>query len=475
MDPSERQTPEAASLSEQRTTLVVAMITSFITSFYGSALNLSVPAIGAEFNVSASLVGWVVEVFILTVAAVSVPFGSIADRVSKKRILITGIAVFSFAALACGFSVNIVMLLILRAVGGVGAAMIFATNAAVLISATPPQNRGKVIGLQTSAVYVGLSLGPVLGGALNTNLGWRSIFFVSFAICMASLFSAITKLPKEKPSDETVGEVLAADAPGNAFYVLMVVCLMLGLSYATQFPKGPAFLALGALFTVLFIRRELRAERPAIRIDMFTRNKPFTFMNVATMLNYGAMFVISYSVSLLLQVVYGYTAQAAGLIMITQPVIMAVAAPLTGRLSDKVDAGRLAACGMGVCALSLFLMTFLRDGTPVVQIVLTLVVCGIGMGLFSSPNMNAIMRTVDKKDFGFATSIVSTMRTMGSTACMAIITMIVTLYLGRLALSEAPPDQMLKVMHTVFIINTLFCIAGIFISLTGRRKAAKGR
>ncbi|MDO4545065.1 MAG: MFS transporter [Bacillota bacterium] len=451
--------PEDKSI--QKMTILVVVVTAFITTFTGSALNLSIPDIGHEFGVSAGLVGWLVTGYTLAVAAFSVPLGRLADITCRKTVLVTGIAIFVACCIAAVFSVSMIMLLVVRILQGIGASMIFSTNMAVLISAFPGNKRGRVLGYSLAATYVGLSAGPVVGGILNHNLGWKSIFILTGALGIIAFLAALLKLPKEKA--ESGGKSM--DIPGNLLYVCFIVLLMYGLS---EIGKGviPAVLAAAGIgFGILFVRRELKAEEPAVKVIMFKENIGYAFSNLSALLNYGATFAISYLISIYLQVVMGYSSQTAGLIMIAQPAIMAVLSPLAGRVSDRFSPFKMSSLGMAFCAAGAGMFIFLREDTSLVLIIVALVITGFGFSLFSSPNTNAVMSYVEKEDYGVASSILATMRSIGHTLSMVIVTIVVTRFLADVPLAEADPQILVRVINISFIIFTAICVAGVFISL----------
>lgn len=445
----------------QRITVAVAVITSFITTFTGSALNLSVPAIGEEFHVSAGFVGWLITGYTLAVAAFSVPMGRIADITCRKKVLVTGIVIFTLCCAGSFFAPSMVMLMIIRMIQGVGASMIFSTNTAVLLSAFPGSVRGRVIGYSLASTYVGLSSGPVVGGFLNYYLGWRSIFAVTGILAFVALLMAALKLPEDK-REKKGGSF---DAKGNILYLISVLMLMYGLA---EIGKGglPVFIAaVGVLLGILFVRHEARAEDPAVKVMLFRENKGYAFSNLAALLNYGATFAISYLISIYLQVIMGYSSQTAGLIMISQPVIMAVLSPVMGRLSDRFSPFGLSSFGMGFCAVGTVIFIFVGENTELWIIIAALVITGLGFALFSSPNTNAVMSCVEKEDYGVASSVLATMRSIGHTLSMVIVTVVVTRYMGRVSLNDASPENLIDVINTSFIIFTVICLTGVFISL----------
>lgn len=447
--------------NEQRVTLFVNIVTAFITTFTGSALNLSVPDIGNEFAVSAGLVGWLVTAYMLASAAFSVPFGRIADVTSRRKVLVTGIFIFALSSLASAFAWNMKIIIVARAVQGFGASMIFSTNMAILISAFPEERRGHVLGCSTASTYIGLSAGPVIGGLCNHYLGWRSIFILTFLISILVFAIAVMKLPK----DESKSEAVSYDIIGNVLYIGMIVCVLYGISAFSAGMTAKIMLLLGICLMVMFARHELRTENPVVKLKLFTDNPAYTFSNAAALLNYGATFAISYLMSIYLQVVMGYSSQEAGMILVVQPVVQAVLSPYAGKLSDRFSPYKLASLGMGVCAVCLLLFSFISEETKLWCIISVLVAAGAGFAMFSSPNTNAVMACVKKDDYGVASSLLATMRNIGHTLSMSIVTAVVGIYMGTAALADAEPVLLIRTMHTCFIIFTGICVVGTFISL----------
>lgn len=466
---------------QQKTILFVVITTAFITTFTGSALNLSVPDMGEYFGVSATTVGWLVTGYTLVVAAMSVPFGRISDLTGRKRVLVLGILLFGASSLAAMFGFAMWMIISLRILQGIGGAMIFSTNTAVLISSFPGADRGKVLGYSLAATYVGLSAGPVVGGILNHSFGWRSIFALTAFIAGIVLIIAWRKLPGDADvlPGGSLSEKEAAAAPGrrsfdmagSLLYIGMIVTVMYGLSEFSMNILPVTLVAIGLVLAFLFVRRELAEEDPVIQVRIFKQNIAYSFSNLAALLNYGATFAISYLISIYLQVVMGYSSQTAGFILIVQPVIMAVLSPYAGRLSDKFSPFKLASGGMGLCAAGVLIFSFVTEETRLWVIIAALVVTGLGFALFSSPNTNAVMACVEQKDYGVASSILATMRSIGHTLSMVIVTFIVSRYMGSAALAEAEPAQLVNVMHTCFLIFTVICAVGIFISLKRKSDA----
>jgi EmrB/QacA subfamily drug resistance transporter len=445
----------------QKTTLSVVVITAFLTTFIGSALNLSIPAIGIEFKTSAAMIGWVVTGYILSSAAFSVPFGRLSDITGRKRTLVLGILVFSIFSGLSAISWSMASLLVCRVLQGVGASMIFSTNTAVLISAFPPEKRGVVLGYSVSSTYLGLTAGPVLGGLLNHYVGWRSIFIVTFVLGLIISFIAYKKLENKEP--EAKAEKM--DGIGNLLYVFMILSIMYGLSSITSNSYAWLLIAGGLILLFVFIKHELKIKHPIIEVRLFYKNQAYLLSNLAALMNYGATFALGYLLSIFLQLVLHFDSQIAGLVLICQPLIMAALSPYAGRLSDRIPPYKLASFGMGLSAIGLVAFSFISVNYSVWLIIVNLIVIGVGFAFFSSPNTNAVMSHVEKKDYGVASSILATMRSLGHTSSMVAVTLIMSSHLGSATFAQANPADLVAAMRVAFIFFSVICFVGVFISL----------
>jgi len=447
--------------TQKRSGILVGVSTSFITAFAGSALNLAIPDMGVHFHMGAASVGWLITIYSLIVAAFAVPFGKIADTVSRRNVLIAGIITFALASVMAAFSPNTVIILIARIFQALGSAMIFATSMPVAISVFPPNERGKAIGLVTSGVYVGLSVGPVLGGVLNSNFGWQSIFIFGAIVSIFALIITVKGLSRDVMEQKNAMQ----DIEGNVIYIFMIASFIYGLTSLNSSKFGPVFIAVSILLCVFFVRTELKASNPMIDVRIFASNKTYTLSNVTALFNYSATFGLGYLTSIYLQVVLGLPSQIAGFVLITQPAFMAILSPKMGKLSDRIPPYKLASAGMGLCALALFSFVFVKENTSVFFIIAALAVAGTGIALFSSPNTNVVMSCVPPTKFAVANSILSTMRTTGQSAGMAIVTIVVTAIVGNTSLYEVEPAALIHTIHISFLIFTVLCVAGIFMSL----------
>ncbi|MFO7620147.1 MAG: MFS transporter [Bacteroidales bacterium] len=444
----------------KRSVLLVSAFAAFLTPFLGSAINLALPAIGRDFNASAVELGWIPGSFILSSAIFLLPFGRVADIVGRKKIFTAGIILFTFSTFLIIFSWDIKSLLFLRVMQGISSAMIFGTSLAILTSVFGPGERGRAMGINITAVYSGLSGGPVIGGLLTQYFGWRSIFAFLVPLGIISIWLIFKKIRTEWA--DAKGEKF--DWRGSVIYGVSLASFMYGFSKLPS-TSGWVFLVSGVLLGLLFVFFEMRVPNPVFDIRLMLRNRVFAFSGIAALIHYSATSATGFFISLYLQYLKGFDAQTAGFIMISQPVLMALLSPLAGRLSDKFNPGIIASSGMALTSAGLILLCFVNGDTSIVMIVPLLAMMGIGFALFSSPNSNAIMSSVDKKHYGIASGVVGTMRMVGQMLSMGIAMMILALFIGRQAITPVTYPGFLTGMRTGFIIFSGLCILGIFASL----------
>lgn len=449
--------------ANNRVILIACMITAFITSFMSSALNLSVPSLENYFSSNASTVSWVVAAYTLTVAALSLPIGKIADSRGRRIVFLTGAIGFSIFSFLSIFSKSIGMIIAFRVLQGSSAAMIFATQNAILISAFPHSVQGKMLGSSVAATYVGLTAGPVFGGMLNTYFGWKAIFLVSSGIAFIAFILSIFVIPEDKIEVTNSGK---PDYIGSLMYVAAVFMSLFGMSNITASNLAKPIFAAGIVFIALFFMYESKRENPIMKVSMFTGSKTFTFSNIAALLNYGATFAISYTLSIYLQMVKGFSSNIAGLVLILMPAIQAVLSPVMGSISDRVRPAYLASFGMGLCAAALGMFSFVSENSSISYIGAALVIAGTGFAMFSSPNNNAIMNCVEPKDYGIANSIIATMRNYGQSSGMAIINIITVLILGNGTLEAARSADIISMIHISFVVFSIICVVGIVFSMS---------
>ena len=446
--------------SHKKTVLFVATFAAFLTPFLGSAVNLALPSIGRDLNANAISLGWVISSFILASAVFLLPFGRLADIIGRKKVFSTGIFLFTISTFLIVFSQSITYLITLRIVQGMSSAMIFGTSLAIITSVFQPGERGKAMGINITAVYLGLSLGPVIGGILTQYFGWRSIFAFLIPFGILSLILIKTKIKTEWA--DSAGERF--DWPGSLVYGAALSSFMYGFSKLPS-TAGWIFLGSGIVMAVVFLIVEEKTSTPVFDVRLILHNRVFAFSGMAALINYSATSATGFFISLYLQYLKGFDARTAGLIMISQPIAMMLLSPVAGKLSDRKNPGIIASFGMGIIAAGLVLLCFITNTTPNYLIVMLLILMGIGFGLFSSPNSNAIMSSVEKRHLGVASGVVGTMRMVGQMMSMGIAMMLISLFLGDKSITPETYPGLVSAMHTGFLIFSGLSILGVFASL----------
>ena len=448
-------------MAYEKIVLLIVTATSFVTPFMGSALNIAIPAIGAEFSSSATVLSWVATSYILATATCLLPAGRFADINGRSRVYKTGIFIFSASTLLCGAVDSIGGLIFMRILQGIGGSFIFSTGIALLAAVYPPESRGKALGFATASTYVGLSAGPVVGGLISFHLGWRFIFWLS-AILGFLVFAMAYRFLRKEPS-AAAGERF--DTVGCVLYMCGLVISLYGFAFLVDGLLPRLMLGIGLLLLAGFVRYELRRDHPLLEIRLFTENLTFAFSNLAAMINYSATFAIGFLASLHLQVVMGLDSRAAGWVMLSQPMLMALFSPFAGRLSDRVEPRIVASGGMALTTLGLMMFIFVDQQTTLPVIMGELALIGLGFAFFSSPNNNAIMGAVGKDKYGVAASSLATMRMSGQALSMSTVALIMAMHGGKEALASQSVDKILASTQSALVVFTLLSTAGIYFSL----------
>ncbi len=444
--------------SKQISVISVVAITSFMGTFLISSINIALPAIEQTFGLNAVTLSWVISAFLLATAMFLLPAGKLADIAGIRRLFKTGLFVFTAASLLCGLSGSGTQLISFRFLQGIGAALTTTTGPAILVTSFSQQHRGAVLGIAVAAVYLGLAFGPFAGGLLTEYAGWRSIFYVSvFLGALAILFSMLYLGRDDANSSHQKTPLLR----GTVFYMLGLIALVYGSSEIPDL-HGWLLIAGGIAALILFWNTEHRSPRPVIETRLYTRNRLFAFSNLAALINYSATFAIVFLLSLYLQKTQGLSPRHAGLVLVAQPAVMALFSPVAGRLSDRIQPRYLTAVGMTICTTGLAAFSFLTGQTSLAFIIGVLIWVGLGFALFSSPNMNTIMSSVDKSRFGLASGSAATMRVLGQIVSMSIATLFFAAIMGKTALEKVPDALFLKAVSLAFICFAVINAAGIY-------------
>jgi len=440
--------------------LFITAMSSFLTPLMGSAVNLALPALGREFAMDAVTLAWVSTAYLLSAAAFLVPFGRIADIYGRKRVFLCGIGALTVTSLLCGLAPSAGFLIAFRVLQGIGGSMIFGTGVAILTSVYPASQRGRALGINTAAVYLGLSMGPFLGGLVTQHLGWRYVFFMNLPICLFIITLVLSKLKGEWAGAR--GEKI--DIVGSGIYTLSITSLIYGLSHIPS-AIGGMLVGAGVIGFLGFILWEARSKSPVLDVNLFRLNRLFAMSNLSALINYSATFAVGFLMSLYLQYVKGLSPQVAGIVMISQPAVQAIFSPLAGRLSDRVEPRIVSSAGMGLTAAGLFLLAFINQLTPMGALIGILGLLGFGFALFASPNTNAVMSSVDTRLYGVASGTLGTMRLVGNMLSMAVVMLLFALIIGKTRITHENTSAFLASARVAFLVFSGVCALGIIPSM----------
>jgi EmrB/QacA subfamily drug resistance transporter len=446
--------------------LWIIFLSASLVPFTGSAINLALPELARHFSMNAVTTSWVNTAYLITTAIFQVPFARLADLFGRKKIFFCGLLLFALSSCLCTLAWSSAGLLIFRSFQGLGSAMIFGTNVAILTSIVAPAKRGQALGIQTMVVYISLASGPFFGGLLTSAVGWQSIFYVPALLALVTAGLGFLFLKGEWT--EAKGE--GFDWLGTIIYAIALFGLIYGF---TRLPglEGIIWLLIGAAGFVGFVKQENRCRFPVFNMNIFKGNKVFVFSSTAALINYSATSATAFMISLYLQHIRGLSPHSAGLILISQAITQSCCTYFSGKYSDKTSPFKLATTGMLIIVIGLLGLVFLSATTPLWGLIVMLVLMGIGFGIFASPNMNIIMSAVDKRQYGQASATTGTVRQIGHAFSMSIATLAIYSQIGNAKITSDLHPQFMTSLHITFITFFLLCIVGTYAStVSGRQK-----
>lgn len=452
-------------------TLVLAISTfgGFLVTFMASAVNIALPLIEEEFHVSAVTLSWISLAYTLMAGATLLPAGRAADMIGRIRFYAFGMTLFTVISFASAFAPSAGVLLVLRGIHGVALAITWSTAAALVVEAYPAESRGRALGLNVAGIYLGLTLGPVLGGLIIHNLGWRSLFLVLGALGAVNLSIQLWRLRGVRAGKPQPGRF---DLVGSLAYAGGLVALLLGFSLLPGL-AGVILLVVGVAGLAGFVWWEDRAADPLLDIDLFRHNRVFAYSNAAALINYAATFAMIFLLSLYLQYNRGLNAQSAGYTLVAGTFVQSAMSPIAGRLADRLQARYVASVGMAICALGLLALGFLTATTPYWHIIAMTCVLGMGFALFASPNNYIVMSSLEPRRLAMGSSTLAAMRLAGQSMSMGLATLVLALQVGGRGIEPADHPQVLAGVRMSFLIFAGLCVLGLGTCLVGPRRRAQ--
>jgi EmrB/QacA subfamily drug resistance transporter len=412
-------TVERAESANKWIVLALAGTSAFMTSLDSSIVNIALPSIAHGFRVPLSgSVEWVLDGYLVVVAATLLTFGRLADMLGRKPLLLGGLALFTLGSVLCGAAPSLGVLIAARCFQGLGAAAIYSVNIAMVTRAFSAEERGRALGINMVIVALGISLGPTVGGILTSASSWRWIFYVNLpigAIVILAAWRALTERRRvERQHFDLVGATLLAVGIGA-----VTLALSFGQEWGWASFRFLAVEVLGVSALALTALVERRAPAPILSRALL-RNRVFVFANVSFVMTMLALFSIGFLLPFYFEEVRGFSTLQSGLLLTPLSLTLAAVAPLSGTFADRVGWRWQSPLGLAIACAGLLLLSTLNPSSPILYIILCLIVAGIGQALFTSPNSKAMMGTARPSEQGVASGMLATGRTIGQGLSVAV-------------------------------------------------------
>ena len=448
------------SASEMRAVLLSCCISGFIAPLLSTMMNLSLVNIGEEFDVGSHDLAYINSAFLLASVIFMVPLAKLADIIGKKKMFVMGLVVIVGGCIIACIAPNFWFVVIGRGVIGAGAASLATMSVSMIADVIPVARRGTAMGYQTMCIYLGLSMGPAIGGALNDLIGWRLLFLLSVPFAVASIYLMVVGFKGE----------IVTDPEGvldNKASVLYGIAILLSMAGIMNLPQMWAIICtlVGIVLLMFFVRNQIGNPHCLLDMSLF-KNWTFSGSCVATFMSYAANYSISFFLALYLQSIGQLSATESGFIMMFQPVVQCVLTPFSGKLTDRISNKTiLPTIGMAITSISIFSYTLYGMDTPIWMVLMSMGIGGFGFALFSAPNTTVIMSSVPRSHSSEASGMMAVMRQTGMMVSMGVAMLFISAIMGSMDnLSPETYGSFLEVMHMSMMTCLIMCLIGMVTS-----------
>jgi EmrB/QacA subfamily drug resistance transporter len=436
---------------------------SFMAALDGSVVNTILPVIKDAFHSDVAGVEWVVTVYLLVLSGLLLTFGRLGDLRGHKSVYVWGFGIFVLSSAMCGAAPSTTLLIVFRGIQAIGAAMLASNSPAILTTCFPAEGRGQAIGLNSMMTYLGLTVGPSLGGLLAQSIGWRSVFYINVPVGALALTFSLIFIPKGKPSEADT----EFDLPGAAVFLAGLVAVMLALNQGAEWGwSSLPILALAGLAVVLltcFILIENRSSAPMLDLSLF-RNPLFSASTVSAVLNYICVYSLTFLMPFYLILGRSLNPAQAGVLLTAQPILMAITAPISGALSDRLGSRLPGMVGMAMLAGGLLILARLGPQTPLWVAGVGLAVAGFGTGTFISPNTSALLGAAPRHRQGIASGVQAAGRNVGMVLGIGLAGAIFTTHLA-----QGTPEALFQGIDMGFLAAAIVAGLGIIAAFIKER------
>ncbi len=426
---------------------------------------VAAPTIGRDFEAEASLLGWIAAAFFLTAGTFLIPFGRIADIRGSKRVFTLGLIVYIISAAISASAPDIFILILGRALTGLGAAMVFGTSVALIGLVFPLKERGKAIGINVTAMFVGFTLGLISGGFLTYYVGWRIIFLIVMVASVIDLVLILTFLKGECE----LKRAKDYDVVGMALYSISILLILFGLSEIASI--GILIIGLGAIPLLGFIWWERRYQNPLIDAKL-RKNPALALAILSNILFQAGSFAIVFLLSLHFQYVYALDARTSGVLLIIPSALTVFIGPISGRLSDLYTPRLVAVLAFMISIAGLVILAFLTQDTPLYLIVLAMFLNGMAIGFFLPAILDWALSTVARENYGVTSAFSETARLSGMTLSNSIVIVVFGLILGKAAVQARNIPQFIESIQVIIALYVVISVIGLLIAFPkkGRKR-----
>ncbi len=446
--------------------ITAVCLTQFCTSFMGSSLNVAVAALASDFGVEPQSITWVINLFTTMCAAFLLCATAVAERFGYRRTYSTGLALAATSCLLMALCPNYELMLIGRALQGLVFSLIFCTSFAILVSNISKEKRAVGIGLATASVYCGLSLSPVIAGLVIDFFSWRGIFLIA-ACGLSTAFKLSCRIKKDEPQFKRTKFFDLSLSFAGLFMILISLSLL-------SFGNIVLVLsAVGVLTFAYFLLRQSRQKNPLLSVTLFRDNQDLRWALVASYFNYMSNFSLTFLLALHIQYVLGLSASMTGILLLIQPITMMLLSVFSGKLSAIINVQVMTLIGMALITLAFVMLAFLNADSSLIYMLSGQFICGVGFGLFSAPNTNIVMSSVQKEKFALVSALQSLTRTAGQASSMAAATWLLTHFIDTAVGSSLYISELSGAISFIFIVSAAAGMAGCAacaLGLTSRRK-----
>lgn len=448
--------------------LFTVLSATFMATLDGSIVNVALPDMSDKLNVSMAAIEWVVTSFLITIAATILIFGRLGDIKGKTKIFRFGVVLFTLGSLLCGFTNSLPVLVAARVIQAVGAAATMATNQGIITQVFPQSERGRALGVLGTFVALGAMAGPPLGGIIVSAVSWKYIFLINVPIGIIVFILTIKVFPE---SNTVLNEKL--DVKGACLFTIAVVllfgALVQGQSIGYDNPIMVSAFVIAIIAFIVFIIVERKIEVPLLQLKIFN-NSLFSISIICAFISFVAISASNIILPFYFQDVLKFSPSATGFFMMVSPIVLAVVAPFSGYLSDKIGSEILTLIGLILTSIGLLLVSTLNEKSTVTMLMVYIVIMTIGNGSFQSPNNSLIMSTVPKDKLGIAGSVNALIRNLGFVVGTSLATLLLynrmSYKVGYRVIDyiKGRDDVFIYGMNCVYLSAGILCAVGVVIT-----------